>query len=149
MKNKLILSLTVLFLILISFGVFTKLRFKSSASNPTPSGNIANSYPPDELQQMQEKESTVISTAEEVAQTYIQENFPESTNITLQSELLGQGFGIMKAAYRLNGSQKARKIYLEYTNDKWEVIYYSEATITCTKVKELISGPNVLLSFCK
>ncbi len=146
-KKSILIILIVILILITSIIVFYS--FNSKNSQDSTSNSDSEVSPTQNPLEMLTTEETIQTTIDDTAKNYITKTYPEASETSLQTEIVGRGYGIINASFLLNGNQTQRKIYLKESNSSWSVIEESEGQISCETVKSLNDPKSMLLSFCK
>ncbi len=144
MKNKIVMT-SIIILLILSAATLSIYIFRYSGKTDLNQTNPSQ----EQLQKMQQSELKVSNAVDTVTRTYITKTYPGAVDVTIQTEFVGAGYGVINAAFSLNEQKNQRKVYLAYNDSQWTVLHESEGKISCTKVKELISTETVLTSLCE
>lgn len=146
-KRLIIVISIILFVLVIATVLFYSFNSKDSQdATVTTDSSVSPTQNPIE---MLKTEESIKTTIDETAKGHITQKYPEASELTLQTEIVGRGYGIINASFLLNGNQTQRKLYLKESNSNWSVIEESESQISCETVKGLNDPESLLLSFCK
>lgn len=142
-KNKYKLVSAAILLIVLGIGVYIY-RFSNNTSGISPENKIKLT----KQEVLEQNETIAFNIVDTTTKEYIIKTYPKATNISLRQEFIGAGFGVINITYMVDNKENTKKVYLMYSNPKWDVIYEDSEQITCKKVRELITTDTVLTSMC-
>ncbi|HRN70627.1 MAG TPA: hypothetical protein PLS49_05580 [Candidatus Woesebacteria bacterium] len=148
-KKPLIPLLIIIILLIVGVGISIWYFFQSATSHDSKNINGMVPTPTQNPLEILKIEENINNTIEEAVTNYIHKTYPDAEEVTLQTEIVGRGYGIINATFLINEAQTQRKIYLKETNSNWSVIEESEDQISCETVQALNDPKSILLSFCR
>lgn len=146
-KRLIIAILILLFILITTTFIFYSLKSKDPQESTSNKDSLVS--PTQTPLEMLTIEETIETTIDDTAKNYILKTYPEASELSFQTEIVGRGYGIINASFLLSGNETQRKLYLKESNSSWSVIEESEGQISCETVKSLNDPESMLLSFCK